>query len=372
MFSDIMEFKKIREGRADLLVPETDLPEHARAFGFYNPEMETDRDISVGALSVFRRIFQNRSSDPEKEIEVCDLLCATGVRGIRYKKEVGGILTINDVNEKAIELAKKNVELNGVEIEILNSDANLILSERFFDFIDIDPFGSPYPFLDSAARSLSGFGMLYVTATDTAALFGVYPEVSERRYGIPSKKCDFDKELGTRILASFVIRELAKYNLCFTPVLCYSRRHYVRLMGIVEKSAEKVESLMKNFDFLSVNAHAWKTGSNPEAMDIIGRIYMGKLYDYDFCSKILEELRKRKLHGEKILTTLLNECDALFYHETDWLSENCGIRMKIHDLIFELQKAGFVASRTMFSDTGIKTNAMPEDIEKVFENKKEA
>lgn len=362
-----MEYRKIKEGSILLSVPVSDIPEHARKYGFFNPEMETDRDISVCALSCFGKNFRERSGNPEKELEICDLLCATGARGLRYKAESGGIVMINDINENAAELAKSNCESNGLEVEISNRDANLLMAERNFDVIDIDPFGSPYPFIDSAARSLGDFSMLMVTATDTAALFGVYPEVSERRYGIPSLKCDFSKELGTRILASFVIRELAKYNMCFTPVLCYSRRHYVRLMGIATKSADKVEKLMKKFGYVSANSVEWETGMQKRSdTKMLGKIYLGHLSDSGFCSLVLEEIGKRKLSGEKVVSSILNESECLFYYETGTLSSTLGINRKIADIIRELRESGFLASRTVFSDTGIKTSASLKEIAETF------
>lgn len=362
-----VEYRKIKEGSVLLKVPVSDIPEHARKYGFFNPEMKTDRDISVCALSCFGKIFMEKSGNPGKELEICDLLCATGARGLRYKTEAGGIVTMNDINENAVELAKINCESNGIDIEITNKDANLLLAERNFDVIDIDPFGSPYPFIDSAARSLGDTGMLMVTATDTAALFGVYPEVSERRYGIPSIKCDFSKEMGTRILASFVIRELAKYNMCFTPVLCYSRRHYVRIMGIVTKSAEKVESVMKKFNCLSANSVEWETGVQKRSdTKMLGKVYLGPLCEHGFCSSVLEEIGKRKLGGEKLVTTILNESDCLFYYETGTLSSSMGLNRKISEILQGLRENGFLASRTVFSDTGIKTSAAMKDMMEVF------
>ena len=40
-----------------------------------------------------------------------------------------------------------------------------------FQWIDLDPFGSPVGFLDTAIQSISRVGVLEVTATDIAALW---------------------------------------------------------------------------------------------------------------------------------------------------------------------------------------------------------
>ena len=39
-----------------------------------------------------------------------------------------------------------------------------------FQWIDVDPFGSPITFIDGALQALGRVGVLEVTATDTAAL----------------------------------------------------------------------------------------------------------------------------------------------------------------------------------------------------------
>ena len=51
-------------------------------------------------------------------------------------------------------------------------DAKLAMADASYQWIDIDPFGSPVPFIDSAIQSLARTGVLEVTATDTAALTG--------------------------------------------------------------------------------------------------------------------------------------------------------------------------------------------------------
>ncbi len=359
-----MNYQEVLEGSVQLKVPVSDIPEHARRLGFYNPEMKTDRNLSVCVLSAFAKIFESRFG---RAPTTCDLLCATGARAVRYAKEVCLSVCANDSNENALDLARQNAQANNVEIEITNTDANMLLAERSFDIIDIDPFGSPFLFIDSVARAIGDYGLICITATDTATLFGVYPEVSERRYGIPSFTCDFSKELGTRILLSFVMRELAKHNKCFTPVLCYSRRHYVRLFGIVEKSAEKVEELMKNFNFLSVSGDSWRVGK--EAMDkenFLGKLYLDPLKDGNFCSAALDQAKKRGFQAQRFLREMMNESDEIFYYESSAIARKFSLNMKLSDIIFAIARAGFPASRTSFSESAIKTSASWEDMERIF------
>lgn len=101
----------------------------------------------------------------------------SGIRGVRYKNEINGAghVFINDISETANEYERHNVKLNNLEdIEIFQHDASMFLRMHRgeFDVIDIDPFGTPSPFLDSAGYCSRRNSLLCVTATDTSALCG--------------------------------------------------------------------------------------------------------------------------------------------------------------------------------------------------------
>jgi len=78
-----MESKIIKEGKVSIIVPEFEKVS-SKAPVFYNPVMELNRDLSVAAISVFR-------SGIDHDISVCDTFGGTGIRGIRYAKEINGI-----------------------------------------------------------------------------------------------------------------------------------------------------------------------------------------------------------------------------------------------------------------------------------------
>ncbi len=166
----------IKEGEVSIEIPKSETIYDASVF--YNPEMEFNRNISVSAVSLLKDSFRNG----------CDLLSASGIRGLRYIKESGIDCHFNDINRDATKLIKKNLKKNKIKADVTNKDANLLLRESKFGFIDIDPFGSPIHFIDSAVRSLPSKGLLAFTATDTAPLAGTYPKKSLRRYGIKSIK----------------------------------------------------------------------------------------------------------------------------------------------------------------------------------------
>ena len=103
------------------------------------------------------------------EISICDPLTSQGIRGVRFAAEIEGVtrVLISDINEHAYQLAKHNVVLNRLEekITVKHKDANAVLScnaspKKRFDIVDIDPFGTPAPFLDSAFRAIRNNGLV--------------------------------------------------------------------------------------------------------------------------------------------------------------------------------------------------------------------
>ncbi|MDY6774274.1 MAG: tRNA (guanine(10)-N(2))-dimethyltransferase, partial [Candidatus Nanohaloarchaea archaeon] len=217
---------------------------------FYNSDMVTNRDISVASLAE----FQARNG---RELRICDALAGSGVRGLRYLVGVDGIeeVLVNDIKPEAVENIRRNLELNGVErekVEVSRKDANLLLTEKFrsLDYVDIDPFGSPVPYLDSTARSLEHESAAGFTATDLGPLYGSYPKVCERRYGSKPIKTEFGHEIGLRILIKEVFRAFSRYDLAFQPLLSWHEQHYSRVFGTVEESKKQANRLLDNIGFL--------------------------------------------------------------------------------------------------------------------------
>ncbi|MCK4475020.1 tRNA (guanine-N1)-methyltransferase, partial [Candidatus Bathyarchaeota archaeon] len=157
----------VKEGKVEVFVPKlaafVKSPSDyapSKAPVFYNPVMELNRDIAVLALQSYQRVVN-------REISVCEPLAGCGVRGIRFAVEVEGVkkVVINDINEKAFQLATSNVRMKELSERVLveSEDANFLLGSygaphKRFDGIDIDPFGSPVAYLDSGIRALRNGG----------------------------------------------------------------------------------------------------------------------------------------------------------------------------------------------------------------------
>jgi len=343
-----MELRKSAEGKIKIWMPKEGVYE---ASVFYNPAAELSRDISVAALQVFQR-------SAGRKISVCDALAATGVRGIRYAKEVEGVskAVMVDKNPLAVKLIKKNMKENKCrKCEAVKDDANHYLySGVVFDFIDIDPFGPPVNFLDAAARSVYHKGFVGVTATDTAPLCGTYPDACMRKYGIKSAKTDYYAELGLRILLSSVMLAFAKHERAFVPVLCFADQHYFRVFGKIGHEPE-IRPLLDKFG---------------PVKGVVGAVYLGKLKDYDFCKEVLEEAKRRKLGKEAVslLSSVLLEYDVPFYFDLHKLAKRNKLPgvPRLDVVISGLREKGYQVSRTHFCDNAIKTDAAEEEVVKLL------
>ena len=217
------KIKSIEEGLTKIEFPEFEKVS-SQAPVFYNPHMEMNRDLSILAIQVFQK-------EQDREINICDLFGGSGIRGVRYKNEIDGVgeVSINDISETANHYERHNIELNNLsDVEVYQHDASMFLRMKRgeFDVIDIDPFGTPSPFLDSAGYCARRNSLLCVTATDTSALCGTYEEPCIRKYNAKPYKSEYCHENGIRILAGFVALTLSKYAKCIEVKMSHSTEHY--------------------------------------------------------------------------------------------------------------------------------------------------
>ena len=362
--------KHITEGVTDFLVfkkkHSVKGPGAKDKLPFYNPAMELNRDLSV-------LVCQWLVNNSIKHVHFLDGLAASGVRGIRIKNEVEGDfdITINDRNEDAYDLIQKNVKnCSLTNVNMLNKNLNTLLSEKKFDYIDVDPFGSPAYFIDSAMRSISNKGILACTATDTATLCGVYPKVCNRRYGAMPFHSFFMKEVALRLLVGFICREAARYDRGVKPLLCHSNDHYFRVYAMVRNGVDSASDSLKNLS--NIRSDEFVFSNNPDVD--VGPLWMGRLQDKQMIKELRTILFEKQLNTKNMLWKLLDlleeEAGAPgFFYTTDDIASLLRISPPKMSTIFEkLKKDGYEVSRTHFSSTGFKTNAPKKKIEAVFKN----
>ncbi|MEM2918515.1 MAG: tRNA (guanine(10)-N(2))-dimethyltransferase [Candidatus Altiarchaeota archaeon] len=365
-----MKIKEIVEGKTRLIVPIEKEPSK-KSEVFFNPEMEFSRDISVLIAKVLR---------PNN---FCDALASTGARGIRIANEVQCNVKLNDINPKAVEIIKKNAFLNNLKVEITQGDANSLLINEKFDWVDIDPFGSPIRFLDSALISVEHNGILAVTATDTAALSGTYPSSCLRKYSAFPLRTDYYNELGLRIFLGYLIRTAAKYEKSLEIIFSHCTRHYYRAYAKVKKSKKRATLSLGEIKFIQhcfncMNRELKELNELEEKCSCgakfknSGPIFSGKFADEDLCKKILKILNNENFkfmkQEMKLIRVIAEEQKiTLPYYNLHKLFKKRKLSAKsMEEISRSLNKSGFLFSRTHFSSIGIKTDAKVNEIYKVL------
>jgi tRNA (guanine26-N2/guanine27-N2)-dimethyltransferase len=284
----------IREGKV-LLKVEVPKVVSSEMPVFYNPTMVVNRDISLLIVWAMEG----------EELVVCDPMGASGVRSLRFLLEVPKVKKViyNDIDQRAVESFREHLRINHVpeeKVEIYSEDASLLLRKlRNCHYVDIDPYGSPIPFLDSAVFPVKRDGVLSVTATDTAVLSGTYPSTCQRRYSSkPLLECEFYHEVGIRILIKKVIEEGAKHDYALKPIFSYSYKHHFKVFFRKDIGARRTDKLIEKIGYLLYCTHClYREGVSLEGVKgqcphcghkllVAGPLWLGGLWEKETVERV--------------------------------------------------------------------------------------
>ena len=343
--------KEFQEGRARFkanLSGKDKGPGKARGV-FYNPAMKLSRDLHVE----FAKQFDFNGI-------MLDGLAASGVRGIRLNLEAGMDVEFCDSSRIAVKTIAENLKINGIESKIYNERVEDLLQDKKYDWIDIDPFGTPAPYLDTAVKGLNNGGILGVAATDTAVLCGAKPSICKKRYGAVSMKRVAAKEVGVRILLSKIHCIASEMGKGIEPLLCYSEGHHLRVfVRLGERKDVPLRWITKDMRVVDKKE---KDAGGPLWTDKIIKADLVPVIEEEAVFKKSNEFRNQALW--KLLETLREEADGPpgLYDIND-ISKVAGMGQtpKRIRIVESIRKLGFFASSSVFSPLGIKTDA-PEDI----------
>ncbi|OIR21640.1 MAG: hypothetical protein BEU01_02255 [Marine Group III euryarchaeote CG-Epi4] len=311
---------------------------------FYNPSMKFSRDLNVEFAKKlnFSGIF-------------LDGMSASGIRGIRLALECNYDVEFCDTSKLAVEAIKDNLKLNNLKSEVFHDDLQNLVKERQYDWIDVDPFGTPAPYLESIIENVNDGGILGIAATDTAVLCGAKPSICFKRYGAYSMRRVAAKEVGTRILLGRIQTLATKYDRSIEAMLSYSEGHHLRVfVKVTEAKPVSLKWLNQDMEVLDT-----------ESAGSAGPIWMEKIIDSDLVpencdgqlGKFFDILRKES-EGPPGLFDINDMARAAQIGQTPK-------KLKIVEC---LEKDGFFASTSIFSPIGIKTNAPHEMRIRAIEN----
>jgi tRNA (guanine26-N2/guanine27-N2)-dimethyltransferase len=375
----------INEGKIKIRVPQLkafirEPSEYApsKAPVFYNPAMEMNRDLATLILQAYQR-------NMKRELALCEPLAGCGVRSLRLAIEVRGVnkVILNDISAEAAKLAQYNAHLNCLDnkVDVANEDANLLLSRyaaprKRFDYIDIDPFGSPIPYLDSTLRALRDGGLLALTATDMAPLCGVHPKACLRRYGGKPLRTEYSHELALRLLIGCLASQAAKHDMGVQLLFSYSEYNYVRVYARVAYGAKAADASIQKIGCIlhcfSCFHREWQPRITPlreecpecgSKLQPAGPLWLGALWDRVYCEAVENEARWRNLRNKiairRLVSHALKELDApITYYVVDRLCDKFNLPIpSMSKIITELKRQGFQVVATHFSSRGFRTDA---------------
>ena len=339
---------------------------------FFNPTMELNRDITVAVLRAYR------DREP-RATSYLDAMAASGIRGVRAAAD-GFEVTCCDTARDSVDLAEKNFARNDLAGRVEHRDVNALMHEEPFDIVDIDPFGTPMPFVDSAFSSTRN--LVCVTATDTAPLCGAHLNSGTRKYSAVPRNTDYHPEMGLRTLVSALVRTAARYDVAARPICSHVSRHYVRTYLELDHRATAADSLLEELGFIHHcedclhrdREYGWYPESVPascpacESNRVVtaGPIWLGPVADSEFTESVRQNLSADMgtvSRADCLLSTVATELDTPTHYDQHRLCKQWGVPANaMDDFLSDLRAAGYDASNAQYSGTAFKTTASVAEI----------
>lgn len=391
-----MKFIEIQEGLGTFLVPKSNIDEHIPRRSdevFFNFHQEINRDLSVLALRAYGNI--NSKSD----LRVCEPLCGSGIRSARYALEVPtSSIYCNDINSNAVNIAQKNInrlpKASAKKIQLSNMDCNFFLQtlnvkDIVFDFIDIDPFGTPIPFVHNSVHLSTLQGLLAFTATDLSSLVGLYPRALYAKYGVNlfDTRIENIHEIASRALITGIQHVGLTLGQSLIPIITFYHRHFVRCFFIRNRGVNGVMDQTgfiqqcKKCETRSTSNLGEKTSSCSVCGDSngmkVGPLYLGKIQQLDYLSSMLHDEHLEKMGTKK----RLRKCLPLMIEETSldipWSFDIPKLAKKarvpvppLTQVAKILDEMGYQSCKTHYSGISLKTDANETEISSVIRSLK--
>ena len=369
------------EGTTKILVPKDSISNKVppKEPAFFNPKASLNRDFSIIAYSSFWKNFQYPKI-------FLDGLSGIGARSLRVANEIDGVdrVIANDVNPKALDLAKESSEINSIK--------NFEISEnetcRFFSLhsrknnrgsiVDIDPFGSPSKYIDCGIRATMHGGLLSVTATDLQVLHGLFNNAAKRRYyGVPIKT-KFSNEIAIRLIIGCAYLISSRLDITIQPKFVDNDMHYYRVYLKILNKPEQEDKM--GFIIYCKQCGMRKTVKSivnecelcKGKIECAGPLWIDKIFDKDFVVTMKDAVKNLTVNKkcDIILEKCYEESDlqSTYYTLDEIASRMKSAPLKLDNAIQKLQDSGFTASRTSLNPTGFRTNCQINDILKIFRN----
>ncbi|MFQ5940189.1 MAG: tRNA (guanine(10)-N(2))-dimethyltransferase [Nitrososphaerales archaeon] len=381
----MQSLQTIVEGGTKLVVPEESLTNTVppRSPVFFNPNARLSRDFSIIAYKSYAKNLNEKS--------MADALAGVGARALRTAVEVKELeeVYINDANPIALDMARQSSELNYVEERCkfsVNEACKFLIEHSSkgsrLGIVDLDPFGTPAPYIDCALRAVNDEGLLSITATDTPVLCGIYPDVCIRRYYGRSMNVEYGNEIALRLLIGLVSMIGSRLELGIRPLFIHSVRNYLRVYVRVNVGARYAEAMPSKIGYIyhcfccNNRMHTDQTDDHKicdtckKPMRVGGPLWIAGVFDADFVEEMLFSVKACDVDKScsKLLSIAREEIKMPpAYFSINKISERVRVTPPaISAVIHKLKSSGFSAARTSLRPTGFKTDASYKEVLDLF------
>jgi len=316
--------------------------------------MAADRDLGVA--------FARALAPPGPSRTGWEMTSATVVRGLRLLRESGAFrsFAFTEANPDAFRVLRENVgRFPGASA--LEADAREVPPGAPFDYVDLDPYGSPAPFLRNALASVRPGGVVAVTATDMMVLAGAQPAACWRRYGARPVRGRLGPEGGLRILLAQLARDAEALDRSARPLLAYSRDHYVRAYVEVDHRSGGPVPVG------AIDPEKW-TGPRVGERGPYGPLWLGPLFDAGLVGRLqVPDGAARPSEVDRFIARLREEVsvDRPFYFEANTLASQLGLSAppSLGAITAGLRELGYRVARTHARPEGFRTDAPRAEVE---------
>ena len=311
--------------------------------------MAIDRDLGVAVVRALRELGEGMHRGWE-------MTAATGVRGLRLAREAGPFdeFVLTETQEDAFRLLEQNA--TGVRgARAVRHDAREVLGPDGFDYVDLDPYGAPVPFVPSALAAVRPGGLLAVTATDMMVLAGAQPRTCRERYRANPVRGRLGPEGGLRILLAYLAAEAHHRHRSLRPRLGFVGDHHVRAFISLLAEAPDPDPVRE------IDPAVWE-GPRLVTGGPFGPMWIGPLFDPELVRRLSVPPTAER---SGVLASLLDRfreeapVDVPFYYEANSLARDIRLAQPppVAPLLEAIRGAGFRAGRTHVRPGAFRTNA---------------
>ena len=308
--------------------------------------MALDRDVGVAFVRAVDRPLASG----------WEMTAATGVRGLRLLREGSGFraFLFTEANPRSFEVLRRNLAEEPRAAAQLG-DGSSAPAAAPFDYVDVDPYGSPLPFLRTALAAVRTGGILAVSATDMPVLAGAQVSACRRRYGAQPVRGRLGPEGALRILLMVLAREARSTGRSIRPLLAYVGGHHVRAYVELRPATGEADPVG------TIAPEGW-TGPPLGGSAPVGPLWLGPLIDRELAGRLAVPTTAERPREVRRFCELLREdaeVERPFYYEANTLASHLGLALPppLADLLAGLRAAGYRAGRTHVRPEGLRTEA---------------